>query len=188
MNARPSATRHPGSLALVLVLTTMLAIPRAAHADGAGTIGHVVLNVRGRVGDIVLIDPLGRADRYVDNMPDAHIPGCSRWPGGLEEDEDDSTSVDSSAAELTMFQLSDVQYGRYVVYARAADSTEVSVSITFEPSAPGGIACVDLTRTDRIARGRTGWAIEIRRTPPKGECTARIARLIRKKVQPNGHK
>ncbi len=161
-------------LCLSLLVAVLVETPPATQA---GTAGHLLLYVRGNVSDIVLVDPAGRADRQTDSIAVANIPGCGRWPGGLGGDQSDPTTVDSSARSQMLFELSIVHYGRYLVSAQSDDSLDVEVVGTFDTADHSSTACVDLTRRDRVAVGRTTWAVDVRRSPPPGECTIRITRL-----------
>jgi hypothetical protein len=132
------------------------------------------------VSDIVLVDPAGRTDRYDNEIERAGIPDCDRWPGGLEEDEEDVPDVDSVASARTTFQMMTVQFGRYFVYARADAAAVVTISVTFGSATPGSTtSCTDLDRTDPVGAGSHAWAIDVRRSPPKGECAIRIRLLGR---------
>lgn len=178
MNALQPTRRNCARFVPVAALGLMLSLPCVAHA---ATVGHLILYVRGNVSDIALVDPLGRTDRDDDEVSKEGIPGCSRWPGGIKTGEEDSPSADSSANVLMMFELSSVQYGRYVVCVRADSVVEVTVSATFEPEPQSTSGCIDLARTYTVGPGRHGWAIHVRRAPPKGECAVRIAPLVKKK-------
>ena len=85
-----------------------------------------------------------------------------------------------------MFQLDTVQFGQYLVFVIADSQMLATVSATFQPSLAGARMCAEVSRTDRITAGRHGWAVNVRRCPPKDECTVRIAPLIpRKKATAN---
>lgn len=177
-----SASQRPQWRSWILVLTSAPFLASALSSVAcSGTVGSLILNVRGHVSDIVVVDPRGREDRYTEGVSNAKIPGCSRWPGGVEDDEEDTTSVGSSAAAFTMFQLDTVEFGLYLVYAKADSQLIATVSATFQPSADGAPICAEVTRTDRVSAGRHGWIVILRRYPPKGECTVRIAPLVPRK-------
>ena len=134
--------------------------------------GHVVLKIRANVEDIVLVDPLGRADRDSAGEPLAGIPGCSRWDGGIEEDMEDTTSAEGP--DLMVFELASSMYGRYVLSLRAPQPVKVTIMATLDSRVPGVPPCVDLTRSDSVGVGRHCWALDVRQTVPAGECGMRI--------------
>ena len=171
-NATPRALRAWLSALAVLVL--LLFGPRGAPAE---TVGHLVLKVTGNVNDIVVVDPRDRTDRDSAGVPHANIPGCARWPGGIDEDEESDSGAGTQAPERTVFQLDSVEFGRYVVSAHATRRVAVSLSVTFDSAVPGVPPCVDLTRSDRVGAGRHSWTIDVRRSPVTGECAVRIAPL-----------
>jgi hypothetical protein len=168
-------------MSVVSVLALLLV---GARGTQAATIGHLVLKVRGNVDGFVLVDPHGRADRDSTGVPRANIPGCARWPGGIEEDEEDASGGDSKAPDLMVFEMDSVEFGRYVFSAHAARRVVVTMSATFDSKVPGLPPCVDLTRSDRVGIGRQQWLIDVRRSAPNGECAVRIAPLVRGKTVP----
>lgn len=181
MRPRPIERRVRLSFAVLGSLVLVASLPCVA---GGETVGRLILYVRGQVNNIVLVDPLGRTDRYDDNVPKPGIPGCDRWPGGLEEDEESSANVDSAASARTTFVLDSVQYGRYSVCLHADTTVDVTVVVTFESATPGTAGCNNLERSDRVGAGRQGWTIDVRKSPPKGQCAVRIGRPGQRKRAP----
>ncbi len=172
-------TRHR-ILSRFVILSAVITAASVSCIARAGSVGRLVLHIRGELRDLVLFDPVGRTDQYDHDIEKAGIPGCDRWPGGLEEDEEDVQNVDSVASARTTFQIESVQFGRYFVYARAETSAVVTISVTFGSAIPGSTtSCTDLSRTDRVGAGRHAWAIDVRRSPPKGECAVRIGPMGR---------
>lgn len=159
----------------LVVMASLFVLPRASVGD---TVGRLTLNVRGTIRDVVLVDPLGRSDRYTSNIEQSTIPDCDRWPGGTGGELD---AAEDHSSDLLVFILHSVLYGRYVVYAQADSLVEVSVFGTFEPADTAGHGCVNLGRTGRVGVGRHAWAVDVRRSPPKGECAVRITPLQKKK-------
>lgn len=168
----------------LVVLVVLVLIPWGPLVSRATTIGNLTIEVRGSVGDIVVVDPLGRTDRNIGGVPHSNIPGCSRWPGGLGDDEEDESNADSSGSALMVFQMDSVQFGRYIVCARADQRLTVTLNVMFDSAVSGLPPCIGLTRTDQIAPGRHAWTIDVRNSPPKGECPVRIARLAKGKATP----
>lgn len=162
-------------LSTLAVLVFLLCGQRAAPA---GTVGHLVIKVTGNIDDIVLVDSHGRADRDSAGLPNANIPGCARWPGGIDEDDEGDSGSSTQTPEVTVFQMDSVEFGRYVVSAHATRRVAVSLSVTFDSAVPGVPPCVDLTRSERVGAGRHSWTINVRRSPVMGECAVRIAPLL----------
>lgn len=133
------------------------------------SVGRMILHVRGRLSDIVLVDPSGRTDRDGDTLV-SEIPGCDRWPGGIGELYlDDEEFSDSSDTEMTSFELAIVQQGHYVLRARADQETDATVEATFIPepmdTAVGGAR---LGKSDHLPAGSHSWTITIRPSSPEG--------------------
>ena len=171
--ALPAAGLGLGAL---VVLFLASATPRHAPTAYAG---HVLLKIRGNVEDIALVDPLGRADRDSAGLPVSGIPGCERWPGGIEEDAEDTTSADAEGPDLMVFEMDSVMFGRYVISLRSPQRMTVTILATLDSRVPGVPPCVDLTRSDSVGVGRQCWSLDVRRTVPAGECGLRIAPLAR---------
>jgi len=136
-----------------------------------------MLYVRGGMSDVVLTDPSGRVDQQNDSVAIANIPGCDRSQNPPDGDEVDPELPKSSRRPLTLFTLDIVEYGRYLISAQAQESLEVEVLGTYHPADDAPTGCVELGRKYRVGPGRSTWAVDVRRSPPKGECTIRILRL-----------
>jgi len=162
-------------LPICLLVATGSAV--AAQETKLPTAGRLLLFVRGKVRDIVVADPDGKLDRQTDSTAIKEIPGCSRWPGGLGGDELNPERVGEHESAVTEFQLATVQYGRYVVSAVADVWVPIELAVTYEAADGSPTSCVDLTRKDRVGLTRRAWAVEVRRTVPKGECAVKISRL-----------
>jgi hypothetical protein len=177
-----AASRAAG-LGLGALVVLFLASATPSHVPTAYA-GHILLKIHGNVEDIVLVDPLGRADRDSVGLPLSSIPGCERWPGGIEEDAEDTTDGGAEAPDLMVFEMDSVMFGRYVLSMRSPKPMTVAILATFDSKVPGVPPCVDLTRSDSVKAGRHRWALEVRRTAPVGECGMRIAPLAAKRVAP----
>src|SRR4249920_2075451 len=117
-------------IALGSCQTSCLAGSRASMTarDSTESIGRATIDIYGDLRSIVLVDPLGRRDELTDSTLVTEIPGCSRWPGGIELDDPDTSHTDEM-----LFQLEQCLPGQYKVLAMAEDSVEVRINIVFEP-------------------------------------------------------
>lgn len=165
------------SVAAMIVLascqTSCLAGGRGSTTgrDSTTSIGRAVVDIHGRLRGIVLVDPLGRRDELTDSTLVTDIPGCSRWPGGIEHELDDP---DTSYKEEMLFQLERCLPGQYEVLAIASDSVDVRINVVFEPVSETDAGCPSVERVDRVPPGRVSWKLETKGAPPKGECNVKI--------------
>lgn len=166
-------TTVAATLALALCQGSCLAGGRSAPAnrDSTVSIGRMTVDIHGRLQAIVLVDPLGRRDELSDSTLVTDIPGCSRWPGGIEQELDDP---DTTYKHEMLFQLERCIPGRYRVLALANDSVEVRVNVVFEPVSGTDADCPSVERVDRVAPGHVEWNLETSQAPPKGSCSVRI--------------
>ena len=171
-------------VALALCQTSCHAGSRASTAarDSTTSIGKAMVDIHGHLRGIVLVDPLGRRDELTDSTLVTDIPGCSRWPGGIEHELDDP---DTSYKDQMLFQLEQCLPGKYKVLAMADDSAEVRINVVFEPSGPTAAGCPSIERVDRVPPGRVTWTIETVGVPPKGECNVRIFPAVPEKRSPH---
>lgn len=175
---------HAFRAALGALAVLLLASATPSHVPKTNA-GHAVLKIRGDVEDIVLIDPLGRADRDSAGQPVSRLPGSMRWPGGIEEeDAEDTTSEMTQGPALMQFEMDSVMFGRYVISLRSPQRMTVTILATLDSRVPGVPPCVDLTRSDSVGVGRHCWSLDVRRTVPAGECGLRIAPLARTGCRP----
>ena len=164
--------RAPHWLIAVIILALL-----ATGALASESIGHLTIDIHGRVTDIVLVDPKGRADRYDNNISTPGIPQCHRWPGGLPGNEDESTSADSLGLETTTFLLDFVEAGRYVLLARTDSTRNVTISIVFDRANGEPGSCNDLEKVYQVRRGARAWVLDVRKSVPRGECGVRLSRM-----------
>lgn len=168
-----------GALALGVLVILLLASATPSRVSTAN-VGRMSLIIRGDVEDIVLVDPLGRADRDSAGQPAARLPGSMRWPGGIEEeDAEDTDSKTTPGPDVMQFEMDSVMFGRYVVSLRAPQPMKVTIVATLDSRVPGVPPCVDLTRSDSVGVGRHCWTLDVRQVVPAGECGMRISPMTR---------
>ena len=143
--------------------------------DSAKVIGQAQIHIYGILNDFVLVDPLGRVDEQSDSTLVTDIPGCSRWPGGLEHELDDP---DSSYKDLMLFLLEQCIPGEYKLMATAEDSTNVRVNVVFERADGMGGECPSVERIDRVPPGHALWTLEVTDAPPKDGCNVTIRPFV----------
>jgi hypothetical protein len=160
-----------GAVVALVCLTSARADCHAASRGAAMSIGTARFDARGRLDAIVLVDPLGRRDVMTDSTLVTGIPKCTRWPGGIEHELDDP---DTSYKDLMMFQLGECLPGKYVILATARESLQVNINAVVEPTVGPSDGCSIIERVDRVPPGPVSWTLEIRASPPKGECRVRI--------------
>jgi hypothetical protein len=160
-------------IALAFLQTSCLAGDGASATgrDSKKSIGRTVLDIDGRLRDIVLVDPLGRRDEDSDSTLVTDIPGCSRWPGGLEHELDDP---DTSYKDRMLFQLEESLPGQYKVLAIADDSVQVRINVVFEPVLATDASCPSIERVERVPPGPVSWTLQATGNPPKGKCNVTI--------------
>lgn len=159
------------TIGLAICQSSCLAGSRALTAghDSTTSIGTASIYIYGRLGDIVLVDPLGRRDE--DSTRVGGIPECSRWPGGIEHELDDP---DTSDVDIMLFQLPQCLPGRYELLGTAEDSVDVRISVAFDPADQLGTGCPSINRVDRVPPGRLSWTLVATGTPSKGKCHVTI--------------
>jgi hypothetical protein len=160
-------------IALASCQASCLAGSRASTTGRNSTtsIGRATVDVYGHLRGIVLVDPLGRRDELTDSTLVTDIPGCSRWPGGIEHELD---NPDTSYKDEMLFQLEQCLPGQYEVHAIADDSVDVRINVVLEPVSGTDAGCPSVERVDRVPHGRVSWTLETRGSPPKGECNVMI--------------
>ena len=163
--------------ALVVMASQSSKAESGATSDRSATasIGTATINIYGRLRGIVLVDPLGRKDVLTDSTQVTDIPGCSRWPGGIEHDLDDP---DTTSEDLMLFELDVIVPGKYKIAAIADDSADVRINVVFEPSNGIGVGCPSVERAEGVPAGPVSWALEALSDPPKDDCHLRIGAAV----------
>ena len=159
------------------LLLTFLWIVAAAAIPNAPKVGHLFLHVRGNLQDVILLDSYGHLDRVNDSVAVANIPGCTRWPGGVSADEDDTSGITKPEREDTVFELRVDHYGRYVVSAQANARVAIEIEANYEAMDGSDTSCPGVVTRDSVGHSRKAWAVDVRRGMPKGKCAVRIVRL-----------
>ena len=178
-----------GRAAALIVLASFQTSCRASDRtstttrDSTTVIGRATIDVFGHLRGIVLVDPLGRRDELTDSTLATGIPGCSRWPGGLEHELDDP---DTSYKDEMLFQLEQCLPGSYKLLAVADDTVDVRINVVFEAASGSADGCPSIERAERIPAGRVSWTLETTSTPPKGGCNAKVLPAVLDKQ--SGHR
>jgi len=161
----------------IRTVLTIASLWGAAVFAGEPKVGHLYLHVRGDIRDVVLADSEGRLDRLNDSVAVAEVPGCSRWAGGIDVDEADTSGVPKAVRKDTVFELSLDHYGRYVVSALAPKRVSIEIEGNYEALDGTETSCTSIVRRDSVGQARRAWAVDVRKGVPRGQCAVRIVRL-----------